>query len=85
MSDENKKKAEELVKYLKPLGLNHGVIIKDRAVILVGPGAPITYSPLVSYSLEDVEEAEKLKLLKKTTWTMHSSSGSWPFDVFVVA
>jgi hypothetical protein len=83
MTDDTKKgKGEELAKSLKSKGPNHGVYVRAETVILMGPGAPYSLTPLLQFSQADIDEAVKLNLLKKTTWSLSSTSDSWHFDMF---
>jgi hypothetical protein len=81
-NDAKNAKAEELAKLIKSKGPNHGVYVRGETVILMGPGAPYSISPLLQFSQADIDEAVRLNLMKKTTWTLSSTSGSWPFDMF---
>jgi hypothetical protein len=77
---------EKMVSDLKKQGVNCGYVVQGNAVGFLSPGADFHLTP-TPYSPADLDEAVKLKLLKKGVWNVSSTGApkSWSFEMFTVA
>ena len=73
------KRARELVKHLADAGINCGLLVVQRAVVLRGPGSPYVDTPMVSFDQSDLQNAIDLGLLVKANVT-----GSYQWEWYVV-
>jgi hypothetical protein len=68
-----------LIDQLADAGINHGLLAVQGAVVMRGPGAPYSETPMVSFDVTDLQNAIALGLLQKAKVT-----GSYEWEWYVV-
>jgi hypothetical protein len=79
MDDAQKKRARELTNWLEQAGANCGLVVVQGNLVIRGPGAPYSETPVVSFDEADLKNAISLNLLEK-----QKVSGSYQWDWYVV-
>jgi hypothetical protein len=77
---EQEKRARKLVCELDHAGVSHGLIGVKGGVVMRGPGAPYSDSPLITFDESDLRNAVELGLLEKQTMHVNGKLG-WEWYV----